>query len=50
MSFIETLFPDIDKGNVLPAVVLGVALFLLVSICNLLAIRHKITRIWKRKE
>ena len=50
MGFIETLFPDIDKGNVLPAVVLGVALFLLVSICNLLAIRHKITRIWKRKE
>lgn len=50
MGFIETLFPDIDKGNVLPAVVLGVVLFLLVSICNLLAIRHKITRIWKRKE
>lgn len=50
MTFIETLFPDIDKGSVLPSVVLGVALFLLVSICNVLAIRHKILRIWKRKE
>ncbi len=50
MAFIETLFPDISKGNLLPAVALGLGLFAVVSICNVLAIRHKIMRIWKRKE
>lgn len=50
MDFIEALFPDIDRGSVMPALVLGIALFILVSVCNLLAIRHKIIHIWKHRE
>ena len=50
MEFIETLFPDIDDGTMLPAIVLGLGLFLIVSILNIVAIRRKVMNIWKRKE
>jgi hypothetical protein len=50
MSIIVTLFPDIDDGNMMPALALGVGLFVLVSICNMIAVRHKVVKIWKRKE
>ena len=50
MGVITTLFPDIDSGGMMPALVLGIALFALVSVCNIIAIRHKIVSIWKRKE
>lgn len=50
MDFIETLFPQIEDGNMLPALVVGLFLFVLVSICNILAIRRKVMHIWERKE
>ena len=50
MDFIETLFPDIDEGTLLPAIVLGIILFLIVSVLNIIAIRRKVMNIWKRKE
>ncbi len=50
MGIIETLFPDIEDGNMIPAVIVGISLFFLVSVCNLIAIRNKIVSIWKRKE
>lgn len=50
MDFIETLFPDIEDGNMLPAIILGFGLFLIVSVLNIVAIRRKVMRIWKRKE
>ena len=50
MGFIETLFPDIDEGTMLPAVALGLLLFLIVSILNIVAIRRKVMSIWQRKE
>ena len=50
MGIIVTLFPDIDDGNMMPALALGVGLFVLVSICNMIAVRHKVVKIWKRKE
>ena len=50
MDFIEILFPDIDEGTLLPAIVLGVILFLIVSVLNIIAIRRKVMNIWKRKE
>ena len=50
MDIIETLFPDIEDGSMLPAFGLGVALLVLVSLCNLVVIRNKIVKIWKRKE
>jgi len=50
MDFIETLFPDIEDGNMLPAISTGLALFVVVSIFNIIAIRRKVVRIWKRKD
>ena len=50
MDFIETLFPDIDEGSMLPAILLGLVLFFIVSVLNIIAIRRKVMKIWKRKE
>ena len=50
MDFIETLFPDIDEGTMLPAIALGLILFCIVSVLNMIAIRRKVMNIWKRKE
>ncbi len=50
MGILATLFPGLDRGSMLPAIVLGVALFLVVSLCNVVAVRRKIVNIWKRKE
>ena len=50
MDFIETLFPDLDEGTMFPAIALGLGLFLIVSILNIVAIRRKVMNIWKRKE
>ncbi|MGI6242752.1 MAG: ABC transporter permease [Prevotella sp.] len=50
MNIIETLFPDVEGGSMWPAVLLGIVLFALVSLCNGMAIRHKIMKIWKRRD
>lgn len=50
MDIIETLFPDTEVGTMWPAVMLGIALCALVSLCNGMAIRHKIMSIWERKD
>ena len=50
MDFIEMLFPDIDEGSMLPAIILGSVLFFIVSVLNIIAIRRKVMKIWNRKE
>lgn len=50
MEFIESLYPDMEEGTMMPAIMLGSILFLVVSVLNIVAIRRKVTRIWKRKE
>jgi len=50
MDFIEALYPDIDEGSMMPAIALGLGLFLVVSLLNMVAIRRKVMNIWKRKE
>ena len=50
MEVLELLFPNMSEGNMLPAFTLGCCLFLLVTLCNHLAIRNKVVRIWKRKD
>ena len=50
MDFIEAIFPDLDEGTMLPAICLGLVLFLIVSILNIVAIRRKVMSIWQRKE
>ena len=50
MEAIETLFPAIDEGSMLPSVAVGLALFILITVTNAVAIRRKVTAIWRRKE
>lgn len=50
MEFIVTIFPGVDEGNMLPAILLGFSLFVLVSLVNIVTVRRKVMAIWKRKE
>ena len=50
MDLIETLFPNIEDGNMLPAIAVGALLCVLVSLSNYAIIARKIVHIWKRKD
>lgn len=50
MDLIETLFPNIEDGNMLPTIAVGALLFVLVSLSNYAIIARKIVHIWKRKD
>ena len=50
MDMVYALFPQIEEGTMLPALLVGLGLFLLVTLMNQLAIRRKVMAIWKRKE
>lgn len=50
MEVIGVLFPDITEGTMLPSIAVGLALFVLISLVNLVAIRRKVMEIWKRKD
>ncbi len=50
MQYVWQLFPSVADSSMLPSVVLGVCLFLLVCVFNVLAIRRKVMNIWNRKE
>ena len=43
------LFPQLEIGSLWPAVSVGVFLFIIVSVINILAIRRKILSIWMHK-
>ena len=44
---LSTVFPQMNQGGILSAIMLGVILFLLVSLVNVSIIRHRINQIWK---
>jgi len=44
---LQVLFPQMEEGGLWPAFVVGGALFLLVSLLNMLAVRRKVDAIWK---
>lgn len=50
LEVIETLFPDLEEGTMLPSLCVGLSLFALISLMNMLAIRNKIIRIWHNKD
>jgi hypothetical protein len=50
MDTIYTLFPDLDDGSMLPSLLLGLALFVVISVLNCIVINRKIMRIWDRKD
>ncbi len=49
MNVITMLFPDMPDTTMLTAVLVGVALFLVVSVLNIAIIRNKINAIWHHK-
>lgn len=49
MEMIETLFPDIDEGTILPALGVGLCLFVLISVINVIAVRRKVMSVWLKK-
>jgi len=50
MDMIYTLFPQIEEGTMMPAVLVGLLLFLIVTMINQIAIYGKVMNIWRRKE
>lgn len=50
MEVVETLFPQVEYGSMIPSILLGVLLFVAVSMVNLVAIYRKMKRIWWRKD
>lgn len=50
MSVLQSMFPSLDDGSLLPMFGFGIALFVLVSIINIAVIRRKVLRIWKHKD
>jgi hypothetical protein len=43
MNLILSLFPELDSASMTPALTLGLALLLIVSLINIFVIRHKLT-------
>ena len=50
LDMLWSVFPEMDSGNILPAIILGLILFVLVSLINVFAVRNKVMAIWKNKE
>ncbi|MBO4826936.1 MAG: ABC transporter permease [Prevotella sp.] len=50
MRLITAFYPQLPDGKIWPAFVLGLLLFALVTLLNVLIIRRKMLRIWHRKE
>ena len=50
MEVIETLFPDIDESNILPSVAVGLCLFALISVVNVIVVHSKVMSVWNKKE
>lgn len=44
---VQTLFPQMENGTLLPSLLAGITLFIVVSGLNIIAINRKITAIWK---
>lgn len=49
LDMLWSVFPDMDTADILPAVLLGVALFVVVSILNIVAVHRKVIAIWENR-
>lgn len=49
LGVIETLFPQIEEESALPAGLVGLTLFVFVSLVNIFTIRRKVMKIWTGK-
>ena len=44
---LHAVFPQMAEGSILPALMLGIVLFMVISLANAIIIRHRINIIWK---
>lgn len=49
MTMIAAVFPQIEDVTLLPAILVGLALFVVVTLLNIFIIRNKVIRIWHRR-
>lgn len=50
LDVIMTLFPEINEGTMCVTVLLGLGLFVFVSLLNIIVVRRKVMAIWNRKD
>ena len=50
LQMLATVFPKMQGGSILPAILLGIGLFIIVSIANCIVVRRRINRIWNNKD
>ena len=50
MDRLWVMFPQMQDGSFLPALCLGIGLFFVVSIINIVAVRNRVMKIWNRKD
>lgn len=49
-EMITMLFPEVNEGSMMPAILLGMSLLAFISVINIAVISRKVTNIWKHKE
>lgn len=49
MQMLATVFPKMQGGSILPAILLGLSLLIVVSIANCIVVRRRINGIWNNK-
>jgi hypothetical protein len=50
MNLLWSMFPQIEEASIVPAILCGLAIFVVVSIFNIIAIRRRVNLIWQHKE
>lgn len=50
LGVVETVFPETESGSLKPAILVGLLLFVLVSVLNYVVINRKMLRIWHIKD
>ena len=50
MNMLWAMFPQMQDGSMWPALCLGIGLFIVVSLINIVAVRNRVMKIWNRKE
>ena len=50
MPILSALLPEVGAGSLMPALLVGIAVFLLVSVLNVCIIRRKVNAVWFRKK
>ncbi|MBR4644849.1 MAG: ABC transporter permease [Bacteroidaceae bacterium] len=50
MNMLWVMFPQMQDGSMWPTLCLGIGLFIVVSLINIVAVRNRVMKIWNRKE